>query len=80
MRERFGLTESEERVADLVMQGLKNWEIADRLCIVEKTVKYHLTNVYRKTRLHRDFGYMGPRRSELIDLLRKTPLYEIDPS
>jgi DNA-binding NarL/FixJ family response regulator len=32
----------------LVVKGLRNREIADRLCISEGTVKVHLHNIYEK--------------------------------
>ena len=32
----------------MVAEGLRNREIAERLCITEGTVKVHLHNVYRK--------------------------------
>ena len=43
-----GLTEREFLVADLVSRGLSNKEIANQLFITEKTVKFHLTNTYKK--------------------------------
>lgn len=43
-----GLTEREFVVADLVSRGLSNKEIGNQLFITEKTVKFHLTNVYKK--------------------------------
>ncbi len=42
------LTPRERQVADLMRQGLKNAAIAARLKITEKTVKGHVTNVFRK--------------------------------
>lgn len=43
-----GLTEREFLVADLVSRGLSNKEIANQMFITEKTVKFHLTNIYKK--------------------------------
>lgn len=43
------LSRAENAVADYLKQGLKNKEIADKLCVTEKTVKFHLTSIYAKT-------------------------------
>lgn len=42
----FGLNAQEIRIAFLAAQGARNREIADRLAIVEGTVKNYLTNVF----------------------------------
>jgi DNA-binding NarL/FixJ family response regulator len=42
------LTEREREVLALVAEGLPNKQIARRLAISEKTVKTHLTNVFRR--------------------------------
>ena len=42
-----GLSRREIEVAQYVTQGLNNQEIADKLEIKEKTVKFHLTAVYK---------------------------------
>ena len=43
-----GLSNREAEVAELVTQGLSNKEVASRLFVTEKTVKFHLTNIYKK--------------------------------
>ncbi len=45
---REGLSNREAEVAELVTQGLSNKEVANRLFVTEKTVKFHLTNIYKK--------------------------------
>ena len=45
---RTPLTKREEEVTHLVALGHSNREIADRLCISEKTVKAHLTSIFKK--------------------------------
>ena len=43
-----GLSNREAEVADLVTRGLSNKEIGNMLFITEKTVKFHLANIYTK--------------------------------
>jgi DNA-binding CsgD family transcriptional regulator len=43
-----GLTNREAEVAALVTKGLSNFEIGRMLFITEKTVKFHLQNIYTK--------------------------------
>ncbi|MCG5213845.1 helix-turn-helix transcriptional regulator [Streptosporangium sp. KLBMP 9127] len=42
------LTPAERRVAQLVVEGRKNREIAQILFVSQRTVELHLTNIYRK--------------------------------
>ena len=53
-----GLSKRESEVVMLVVQGLTNKQVADQLCVAEKTVKFHLTNVYKRMKIR--------RRSEII--------------
>ena len=48
LKERYNLSPREIEVIELVVQGKSNQEAADKLFVVEKTVKFHLTNVYKK--------------------------------
>jgi DNA-binding NarL/FixJ family response regulator len=43
-----GLTRREEEILKLVAEGLSNAQLARRLWVTEQTVKFHLSNVYRK--------------------------------
>ena len=43
-----GLTPSEERVLEALAKGLSNREIAQELWLTQQTVKFHLTNIYRR--------------------------------
>ena len=45
------LSKREQEVADLVCLGLSNKEVADKLFVIEKTIKFHLTNIFRKLRI-----------------------------
>jgi DNA-binding NarL/FixJ family response regulator len=43
-----GLTNRELAILKLVAEGLPNLDIASRLFVTEQTVKFHLSNIYRK--------------------------------
>jgi DNA-binding NarL/FixJ family response regulator len=43
-----GLTDRELSILRLVAEGLSNLDIAGRLYVTEQTVKFHLSNIYRK--------------------------------
>lgn len=43
------LSNSEQGVYDLVVQGLSNQQIAKQLFVCEQTVKFHITNIFKKT-------------------------------
>jgi two-component system, NarL family, nitrate/nitrite response regulator NarL len=60
------LTPREVEIARLVAAGLRNKEIAKRLCISEGTVKIHLHNIYEKVKV--------PGRIELAFYLQKKGL------
>jgi DNA-binding NarL/FixJ family response regulator len=42
------LTAREREIAVMLTLGLKNAEIAERLELADQTVKFHLSNIYRK--------------------------------
>jgi DNA-binding NarL/FixJ family response regulator len=44
----FGLSERELSILAALAEGSSNKEISQRLWLSEKTVKFHLTNIYRK--------------------------------
>ena len=48
VEDRAGLTERELSILKAVARGLSNQAIGRELWITEQTVKFHLTNVYRK--------------------------------
>ncbi len=47
-QKQFGLTSRQAEVIVLLLSGLTNKEIADRMFLSERTVKGHLTNIYNK--------------------------------
>lgn len=46
--EKHNITRMERRVAELIEEGLTNREISYRLSIREKTVKAHITSIFKK--------------------------------
>ncbi len=53
LQQEQGLSKRESEVVILVVQGLTNKQVADQLCVAEKTVKFHLTNVYKRMKISR---------------------------
>ena len=51
-------SQREREVIDLVAAGLSNKAVGEKLGITEKTVKFHLTNIFRTAQVK--------RRTELI--------------
>lgn len=47
----LGLTQRESEILDLVVKGLSNRDIAQRLFLGEETVKSHLSSIYRKLKV-----------------------------
>ena len=60
------LTASERRVAELAGEGLTNREIAQTLFVTARTVEGHLTNVFRKLRLHSRDQVAGALAGEVL--------------
>ena len=66
--ELFVLSERESEILDLVAQGLRNKEIASKLCIAEKTVKNHVSNILKALQVNsRTEAAMKAVRSRLVD-------------
>ncbi len=63
-----GLTLRELEVLRLAAQGLGNKQIAQRLWVTQKTIKFHLSNVFRKLRVTNRFE--ATRRAQQLGLLR----------
>jgi DNA-binding NarL/FixJ family response regulator len=42
------LSPAEQRILELVAQGLTNADIARQLWVTETTIKFHLSRIYRK--------------------------------
>lgn len=56
---RTDLTGREKEVASLLVTGLSNKEIAAELGIVEKTVKFHITHIFRQTGFTKDRKFIA---------------------
>lgn len=41
----------ELEVIALVLQGLSNKQIADKLFVCEKTIKFHMSNIFKKVKV-----------------------------
>lgn len=63
------LSRKEYAIVQFVSQGLKNREIAGRLCISEQTVKSHLSRIFRKTNV--------TSRAQLVPLAIKAKLGDL---
>ena len=48
VEDRFGLTPRELEILELMAEGRSNAQLARMLWVTEQTVKFHLSNVYRK--------------------------------
>lgn len=73
------LTAREREIADLVLQGLSNRQIAEHLVVSERTVDTHVQNLLRKLDLHSRshvgaaLGARAVRRIVRIDTPTRTP-------
>jgi len=66
-----GLTERESEILQLVVRGLTNREIGDRLHLSEKTIKHYITNILEKLHVRSRveaamLAVRGPRRDETL--------------
>jgi DNA-binding NarL/FixJ family response regulator len=48
LRDRHGLTDRELEILQLLIEGHSNAQLAHMLWVTEQTVKFHLSNIYRK--------------------------------
>lgn len=63
------LTKTEIAVASLLNEGLSNIEIGRQLFSSEKTIKFHVTSIYKKSKVK--------KRTEFICLLRGGEITEL---
>lgn len=66
--ELFVLSERESEILDLIAKGLRNKEIANQLCIAEKTVKNHVSNILKALQVNsRTEAAMKALKAKLVD-------------
>lgn len=64
--EQFGFSRREAEVAEKLVLGLSDCEIAEQLFVTIKSIKFHNTNIYRKAGLGKE---PGQKRMKLCILL-----------
>jgi DNA-binding NarL/FixJ family response regulator len=57
-------------VAELITKGLSNKEVANQLFVTEKTIKFHLTQIFEKLNIKKTSEYRS-KRVELITYCSK---------
>jgi len=66
--ELYVLSDREQEILDLVALGMRNKEIAQKLCIAEKTVKNHVSNILKALQVNsRTEAAMKAVKSKLVD-------------
>lgn len=66
--EMYVLSDREQEILDLVAQGLRNKEIANKLSIAEKTVKNHVSNILKALQVNsRTEAAMKAVKSRLVE-------------
>ncbi len=78
---KLGLTEREDTVTHLLLQGYKNKEIAAQMYLSESAIKYHVRNIYKKARVNSRYELRkliwcnidSNKTPEVIDQTRTSP-------
>ncbi len=66
--ELFVLSDRESEILDLIARGMRNKEIANELCIAEKTVKNHVSNILKALQVNsRTEAAMMALKKKLVD-------------
>jgi len=78
------LSKAEQAVADILVYGVSNKECAERLFVSEKTIKFHVTNIYKQlgVRSRAEFvaRYNGLYRGDKLKELDKNRSIEVLPN
>ncbi len=72
------LTERETEIVRLVAKGLSNAEVGRTLLVTEQTVKFHLSNVFRKLKVSN--RTQASRRAEMMNLLHEDSTADVQAS
>ena len=67
------LNQREQRVIDLIAQGLTNKQIAKQLCLSPETIKKKLANIFEKTGVRSRSQLVSIYAASLKDLFAKNP-------
>jgi DNA-binding CsgD family transcriptional regulator len=62
------LSNAESQVYDLIIKGMSNQQIADKLYVSEKTAKYHCTNIFKKVGVSTRQELIAKHFGEEIDM------------
>lgn len=75
-----GLTERELEVVEHVIQGKSNDEVGAALFVVNKTVRFHLTNIFRKlgVKNRQQLSYNVLRRNKPFKIVNETIVFKTD--
>ena len=65
-RQDYGLTEREQKILELMTQGLIKKEIASKICVSYHTVDTHLRNIYTKLHVHSRTGAVAKALKERL--------------
>ena len=65
-RQDYGLTEREQKMLELMTQGLIKKEIASKICVSYHTVDTHLRNIYTKLHVHSRTGAVAKALKERL--------------
>lgn len=57
---------AENDVINYLVTGMSNFEIADKLCVSEKTIKFHLTNIYSKAEVKSRFEFIAKNNGTIV--------------
>jgi DNA-binding CsgD family transcriptional regulator len=63
---RYGISGREREIINLMINGLSNRDIGEKLFISAQTVKNHVYNIYRKTRVE--------NKVQLLNLIQKNAI------
>ena len=73
-RKKYGFKEDHASIIYHIILGCDNREVAEKLGLSTKGVKYHITNLYKKMKLKRRTQFILSVPSEII--LKKVPAIE----